>query len=302
MGQPIDCGRIIRAIDRLWDRGIALSDDTLFFLDSCLGITTAQDLADMLGTDDAPDRDMILEMILFPGENTRLNLEPLMGHQGLDPEQINDITRHLILDHGELTLIHPRTAGLIRMAVPPAHVTIYIDRLFLDRSVDPDIGDALAACFSQPDFLSCRALLRRRSPDLKNGKKAILLDFIRNAGDREGITGLLDLLLAILSDMPDAATPESCFLQRYFQEKKRLKTIRRFEEKRARYNMEYLMMSRYLVPHESVEQVLDRIGKLDILLFEILGISRLKAVEPAAYDLGAFDPKADVSRLRQILS
>jgi len=74
-----------------------LSSETLFFLDSTFGITSGLDLNDSLQDEEFPDRDMIIEMLLFPDQTSRLAIEPLLESAGLELTEELEITGFLRL-------------------------------------------------------------------------------------------------------------------------------------------------------------------------------------------------------------
>lgn len=294
---------IIQTLGQNWEKGLVLSPTTLSFLDSSFGMATATALGEALSDQEFPEREMILEMILFPEPDLRLALEPLLGPGGLGQKAEAEITRRLIHDHPVLRLIHPDQEAPLEVCVPPDQAATFVSRLFLTRTLDPEICEALEKCAAPMEALSFRILLRTLNNDFKKEKIRFMLRFIQSSRNLSSIfTQVFELFVRILGEAPDSGNYEDWFVQRREQEKNRLRSILRFEEKRDRYPMEYLMLSRYPIPHESLEVVSQRMEKLDLILNQILGVPPRPILQPVIRDLGTVNPKESLDRLFDILS
>ena len=83
MGQSLNCIDIARALGQILEKEVALPEDTLFFFESALGITTASELEHALHSEDFPDRETMYEMLLYPEHKTRIAIEPLLENDGI---------------------------------------------------------------------------------------------------------------------------------------------------------------------------------------------------------------------------
>lgn len=297
--------KISQKISRAWEKGIVLSDDTLFFLDSTFGITDLKQVENLFLHGDSPDRGTVLEMILFPEQEIRLDLESLIDLQGLSNRQVSFIVNYLADKRTRFKLIHPGQKTSVLITASLDQIEQFIARLFLDRPVDRDICRALETNCSMKTVMTCRTFLRCRNIRLCNRKSKFLIHFIFKCPQpyRE-FTDLFELTSLILTDAPEKGDLNTYFLERRRQEKMLIKRICEFEEKHRRYSMEYLMMSRYHIPTESIENVDQRITKMNLIIDDILGIEPPPASppDPCPADLGRFSKRKGLTRLFDILS
>ena len=294
---------IFQAIGQILKNGIILSRDALFFLDSSFGISTAPELEKVLGEEDFPEREMILEYLMFPDKEHLIALEPVIDLDGLTAETVAELARQLVQEHCCLTLFHPEYPDPLHIQISLDQMETFVSRLNLTRKMDPDIHYALEKFATASDALSFKILLRSKNYGFSDEKKQFILEFIEKSERHpHKFVQVFELCLDLLSQAPEPGNLVAFFLERQQREKNMLKRIRKFEEKLARYNMEYLMLSKYPIPPESVDTVAQRLEKLNIIIWDILGMIPRPDVDLPVQDLGYFDPRKDMGRLVQTLS
>ncbi|WP_256825621.1 hypothetical protein, partial [Pseudomonas juntendi] len=79
-------------------------------------------------------------------------------------------------------------------------------------------------------------------------------------------------LLSLVQDAPGDKRIEEYLLEERKRQVRLIQQIRDFERKLDQYGMEYLMMQRYPVPHESEACVVDTLRFLDTVIEEIMMI------------------------------
>lgn len=301
----IELEQILWKLLQTWKEELSLSGDVLFFLESVMGITSPVTLEHAVNDEEEQDRETILEMILFPGPLMRSALEPMLEPRGLTLSQIDFITQTLASNHPTLRMLHPGQTAPIVVQIPPDQVELFVSRLYLNKTLDPVICGALEKSFSTDIAMECRVMLRCHHAVFKGSNCQVLVDFIQKARDQKHqFTELFQFFLTIMSEAPVSGRIESYLLDRYNQEKKQLIEILKFEEKQARYSMDYLMMTGYQAPSDSLENVQTRLEKLDQIINDILCI--LPSIDtlphPHSIDLGRFDPKNGIKDLLKRLS
>ena len=293
---------VIQTIENYWDKGFLLHPTDLSFLDSGFGISTEKEFRNIFSSSDFSEQELILEYLLFPDQELRLSIEPLLDPAGLPREYQDAIVYQLADRYTGVKLIHPDGAGPVDVKVTFAQISQFVARLYLTRNIDCDICDALTRHGTWLEVLACRVLLRTRKFSFEKVKKQFLLKFLDQSWSRPAeFFKVFSLFLELLSRVPDGRDPAAGFIDIRHKEKIMLDHIREFEEKRARYNMEYLMLSKYPVPHESLETVFDRLELIDIIIEHIPGILPLTPPDPPVHDLGQFDKK-NMDALFRVLS
>ena len=132
--------------------------------------------------------------------------------------------------------------------------------MYLDRPIDRKLVATLNEYLSREKALSCRVILRCRNATYSVEKRDFLCSFIEKGRSHDDLfIALFTLVVSLLAEINDDASIEKYFLGRRRQLIKTLREIKEFEQKRDHYSMEYLMMQRYPVPHESDEQILNQL-------------------------------------------
>ncbi|MCP3898952.1 MAG: hypothetical protein GY707_04360 [Desulfobacteraceae bacterium] len=294
---------IIQSIVKIWKKGIVIKPDELSFFESSFGISTFKELRETLNNEDFPEREMMLEYLVFPDQEYSFSTELLLGPKGLSEEKAGQITTYLIQNHSMLKIYDPDKSVHFFIEISPGHIKSFISHIYLTRQIDPDIIKAFEKSVSATDALHARILLRRKNYQLHDAQKKFLVGFIQKSKNiTHDFLSIFELFFQILSQVPGSTDIESFFLDRQQQEKNMLIRIKKFEKKKERYNMEYLMLSRYTVPAESFETVFQRLEKLNVIIKDVLGIRSKQDFKPQVQYLGSFDPKKDIKKIIQTLS
>ena len=118
-------------------------------------------------------------------------------------------------------------------------------------------------------------------------------------GDK--ILDLFTLMVTLLAQRQENEGIEEYLLGRRRQLIKKLREIREFEQKRDHYSMEYLMMQRYPIPHESEEQVLDQLRMVTVITDVILGLPPDPSFQAELRNLGTYGCRTDISDIIRML-
>jgi hypothetical protein len=245
-------------------QGLFLSADTLFFLSSTYGITSAQELENSLGDRNLDDREVILELIFFPNRQLRLLIEPLLEKARFGTEDESKIAGLLHQLRTKARFIFPDNAPVVLDDIPPFILEHHVKRLYIANTPHPDICRALQTHLLGAVALSSMAALRCRQITLSDRKVRFLCAFIEKAAAQtDTFEAHFDLTVTLVDRISDYCSIADGLADHRKQLVCRLKRVREFEEKRDRYGMEYLLLSRYPVPTESQEGLREKIRMLD---------------------------------------
>lgn len=295
---------IIQIIEDTWQHGIIPGDDTLSFLDSTFGICRLADVCPVWDELDSSEHEMIMEMILFPEDDLRLQLEPFVGFNGISPEKIHRISKTLHDSYPAIQLLFPGEPESLNLELSFEQILLFVSRLFVDRSLDSVICNRLEKHRNQDEVMGCRLLMRKAGMAFSKEKQTLMIQLIERAQDiHPNFLKLFEMTLTILAQIPENQPLSKAFIAKRQEEKKLLDSIVEFEKKIERYNMEYLMMQRYPVPHDSYENTWERLRLLDIIITRILGIPLpMEPVGPQVRDLGRLDPNKDIDDILKLFS
>ncbi len=281
--------------------GLKVSPDTLFFAESTYGITE-KGLETAIKDSFFEERQLLINMLFFPTQKMREQLEPLLAGASLHGETLQYLAEELA---AEISEIHIQLPDDSRFSLAVSHEALnhFIEKLYMTRELDPAIAAVLDDQLPLEIASRLKVYMRCRNISFSEESRRFLQTFVSKAAHRtEDFEGLAELLLTLTTNVPPRmTTSEYLFEQREYQ-KQRLGDIEEFTKKTEQYGMEYLMMQNYPVPHESAEEVAELLQKYTIIIEEVLELQNPKERYLSRRDLGNFDTENDLQRLFKSLS
>ena len=287
---------------RLLNKGLVLCGDILFFAESTCGLSPGE-IEAALKDPRFEERDELLALIFTPDAAMRTALEPLLqAEPALSRAQVEALVSSMSPKVTALRLLVP---GLIRFDLPVERgdLDYLVSKLYLDRPIDRKLVATLNEYLSREKALSCRVILRCRNATYSVEKRDFLCSFIEKGRSHDDLfIHLFTLVVSLLAEINDDASIEKYFLGRRRQLIKTLREIKDFEQKRDHYSMEYLMMQRYPVPHESEEQILNQLFMVRTITEAILGLPPDPSFQADFRNLGTYGRRNDISNIIRVLS
>lgn len=291
-----------RAIGLVLEQGINVSEETLFFAESTYGITDKV-LVSVVGDDSFEGKEALNELIFTPQRAVRVMIEPILADAGLSGSAIADIAAALSARFATVDLIMPHSSIKYSVDIGREGIQLFLKKLYLERSLDAHIVAALNQTFSIDTVVWSRVMLRCRGDVFGNTKRAFLCRFItRSAAYESRFDKFLSITLMLLAEIEGEQPVEPYLLKRRRALLTTLKEIRLFAEKRDYYSMEYLMMQRFRVPHESEEEVCKQLSLLTMITDVILGLPPDPGGRIESEYLGSYDTDAGIDELIKTLS
>ena len=291
-----------RELLRLVEKGIVISTDVLFYAESTCGLMPA-DFETALRDPHFEERDELLALILTPDMQMRAALEPLLlpspACSAVELETLVDNLNSKI--EGFRLLIPGGTS--FNLPIEKSDIEYFVGKFYLDRALDPILVATLDELYPAEKVITCRLILRCRGDVYTDNQNDFLCRFIVKSGAYEDqIIDLFTLMVTILAQMPEHEAIEEYLLGRRRQLIKKIREIREFEQKKEHYSMEYLMMQRYPIPHESKEQILDQLQMVTMITDLILGLPPDPSYQAELRNLGIYGRRTDISDIIRTLS
>lgn len=281
---------------------ITVSEEILFFAESTCGLYP-EELESALKDPRFEEREALLALILTPDMAVRKAVETLLPTEpACTSTEIDVLVDNLA---HQIDALHLRLADRHRFALPVESDDLgyYVAKLYLDRSISQGLIEALNECFSPETVIACRLAIRFRGDAHSVEDTDFLRHFItKSQAYEELFVELFSLVLLLLAERGEAESIEEYFLSRRRQLIKTLREIKEFEQKRDHYSMEYLMMQRYRVPHESEEHTLGQLQILTIVTDAILGLPPDPSLQADFRNLGTYGRGTDMSDIIRVLS
>jgi len=292
---------IAETLSKILENGLSVSADTLHFAESTYGISGAE-LASTLRDEGFEDRDILVNLLLFPTREMRLRLEPLLAGRLLAGGDLKIIGDQVFENVRFVSFDLPDDSVFV-LDVREEAVHHLVKKYYMDRQFDPIIVSALDTYLPEDQNVCVKVFLRCSNFSFSGmNRRFLCLALEKSAGQSKIDADVIELLFTTAAQVPQQKTiVEYLFEQREYQTKL-LNDIREFEKKSNQYGMEYLMMQNYPVPHESEENVSQLLRKFTIIIDDLLILRNPKDDYISRQDLGSFGTDNDLDRLFRSLS
>lgn len=296
-----DADILARKLTTVLQQGIDLPESTLFFAESTYGLKPSE-LVKTLRDESFEEREVLLSLVLSPGYGMRRAIEPLLAEPDVPVGSLAQLSAAVSRRIRSLTFRLPGGDALV-LDVGREEISALIDKLYLHRPIASSLDAALRRRFSPDTIIDARLVLRCRGDTFSSIELDFLVHFIACCGSFEAtFIELFSLLLTLVAEVGEGDSVEHHLRKRRRDVVETIRKIRIFEQKRERYSMEYLMMQRYPVPHESEDEMLEQLGLLSTIIETILGLPPEPMLRLDHQELGRYRSAADIEQLINDLS
>jgi len=236
------------AIIDILEKGLPQDAAVVHFIRSTYGELPPRELAALIADPNDAQADSLRELLLFPGPDTALALEPAMEQACLSV----DATARLA---DALAENPPRAAAAMpdgtRLPLPlsPEHIRRFVGRLAPQRSLPEQLRQILAARFPS-DALALAVIARQSGPEWTPGAAAFFQTLLAKLPpETSGAADTLRFVLRFLADTPPGTPPLPALSARYSQLLAQLRRAKQQDEGLAKSNYETLMMAGARLPY-----------------------------------------------------
>jgi len=289
-------------IEELLKIGLAVPEETLFFAESTYGVqpdTIATSLADK----EFEGQETLLGLLFFPDFPIRLAVEPYLIDHSFSTEDVRTLAEDLNKTISSIRFVLPDGDNGFYWPVEQGNIQLFIGKLYIDRNINATLSALLLKGFPVETALTARIIMRCRGDSLGPEKLAFLTEFVQKSGAFSDHFGeLFEFCLSLIAETAEDGLLPAYFLKRKQDMIKTIRDIREFEQKHEQYSMEYLMMQRYPVPHDSEDEVWRQLKMLTIITDNIFGFKQDPSILSDYQNLGIFNPQADMEKIIRSLS
>lgn len=246
-----------------------MESETIHFLESGLGLSTAEEIERLFLSDEAADSG-IVELILSPSQGFRLKIEPHIPLSGITTHDNDQVTGYVQKEISSMHLDFPGYTLSLNYPLTKRDIRYFIDRLYLTRDINPLFSGTDST--GETGLLLEFRVMSRRACYESSGERAGFLNglvssIILDAGAAPAIKrDAFALVLRLFTEhQEDVDTAALLYEERLFLEKG-VADHERFDKALSRYSMDILMSQRAAPPAGSIIELKKNIRTIDYII------------------------------------
>lgn len=265
------CRELAENIAGLLRQGISLRDADLHFLESTLGISTSEELETVLRSEESEDRENLLDLIVFPGREAKLQLEEVIRKHEYgagDAEEVAQRVTRLLPS----IRVHLEPSGKgVACGLPVETVAQYVRRLRICKSLDPELARRIDELLPREEGLSARVALRAARIAWNGAKLDFLNRFLSEFASRQ--SDFREYLQAAIGFLEESGPGSDLFQQladKRLYLKRTLEKAEFQEEQLKKQNVETLIMQRVnilCINQAEVQRAMDILDDIGLAVF-----------------------------------
>jgi hypothetical protein len=264
--------QLAREIIAWFARGIHPEPDVRHYIDTTFAFPTRQELASILNDADNCERDTLLELIFFPGQNIQVLLEDLIEQSHFQPNDQEKILDLLMGEKAEVSLYHPQGEPPICFALPEEAARQFIARLNIHKQFDWRVLEAIRKNLPLDWQVPARVMIRNARFDCRGGRAVFLETFMRTIPPMtDDFFGHLEFVLDFLAAGPVDDPLKEALARRKQQHQKNILKAEHFERQRRNRNVETMIMQGIRIPHVDPKDDMQKIAMIDTIAIALYG-------------------------------
>ena len=292
--------RIEEEIRSRFSAGIELEPETIHFIESTFGAASFEVLSELLNAA-GEDHEVLVDLLFSPDQALCCRVEYHLSPEGLLPGQRSRLASRL---HRDPLVTRIRGGeGPIRVCLPDDLVEGFLDRLCLDRPLDPALVAAADELCGEAAALQVRFRLRQAGlSGTEEEKKGLVGLLSARRPDQELFWPLLETLIGFLQDLSPGRDLFNAMADR---KQARLRHLRLASDRirtLERHNIETILIGGERMPHVDVDALVGEVARIDDLGLILYGRPIPAATEGHSLDLGEVTGREDLDRLMRFFS
>ncbi|MGD8962585.1 MAG: hypothetical protein PVH43_08725, partial [Desulfobacterales bacterium] len=270
-----------KIIDILQD-GLRINADTQHYIDSTFSHPNIEALDALLQDKSSCEADSLMELLFFPDESVQLQLEDLLEDTHLQPKDEQAIQRRICNQPFQTRFRFHDGRGTLKMKVTPAHVSAFVERLNLTRSLDPKIAAAISRHVAPALQTRCKVRFRNARPISAPQKILFLQAFFKKMEtESDAFFQYLDFILGFLFELDDQADIYQglmTYKKIYFQG---LQKAVKLEKQLTKHNVETLLLGGTRLANMDKAEARQKIQMIDRISLAVFGKTDFFSLMPA---------------------
>lgn len=192
------CRILQEKILEIFNLGLPLSSATIHYLESTFGISDIRGLREILEQGDHADTETLMELLLFPDTEQRLQLEPVLQEHRYQVDDLPLIAAGIVQKNPEVQLWHQGLKLNIRLS--PETTRQYVARLGIHKHLDNNTHQIICTTCSKPNRQKILVRLRAAPVTLQECAVSFFQQFLTRYGQTQRFWEYFDLVLGLLQE------------------------------------------------------------------------------------------------------
>jgi hypothetical protein len=290
--------QIADKIMEILQRGLAINADSQHYIDSTFSNPSIEALDKVLQDESSCETDSLMELLFYPDEAVQVQLEDLLEDAQLQPEDEKAILAQVCRQSFQTRFRFRDGRGTLKMAVRPANVNAFIQRLNLSRSLDPKIKAAIDRHVAHALQTRCKVRFRNSQPVTAPDKILFLQSFFDKIKlDDAAFFEYLDFILSFLSDLrneTDIFKALMIYKKIYFQG---LQKAAKLEKQLKKHNVETLLLGGTRLAHMDKADARKKIQMIDRISLAVFAKTDFFDLMPADGQSITLEGTEDINKL-----
>lgn len=225
------------------DKGMALSDDVLHYIDSTFFNPSIKELQAILQDDSNCEKDSLIELLFFPDESMQIQLENVLEEHNFLKEDEEEISNYLCRKPLRVYFHLPGNRGSLHIEISKAYARQLIKRLHISKQLNRQIVAAIDNHARAKLKKQFKVKLRNSRLIPTDNKIAFLSGFFEKFNiESSDVFEHLDFVLSFLEEIKEDADIFKALMAKKKFYLRHLKRTEKFEDQLQRTNMETLML------------------------------------------------------------
>ena len=266
------CEQLAEQIQACLTKGIHPEPEVRHYIDSTFAHPTRHELEIILNDPENCERDALLELIYFPGQDIQILLENVIEEGHFEPDEEEVVFGMLVGKKSVAALYYPEGGPPVRLAPPDHAVRQFIARLNIHKQLDRDLLAAIHQNLPTDQQVPAKVMIRNARFACQGSKAAFLKAFVLNMPSLlDNFSEYLEFVLHFLATNPGGKGLKESLAHRKQHHHKNILKSELFESQRQNRNVETMILQGMRIPHFDPQDDMRKIAMIDTISLALYG-------------------------------
>jgi len=264
--------KLFQSLRKNLREGICLDKNVIDYIYATFSNSDPESILEIISDEFDVERDALLELIFYPGMSLQLQVEEIIERERFHPADEKKLQHLLLPEAEEVPVFFPRERKPIVVAMSPALVESFVQRLNITRQTDKRVTEAVDRYVPADLRTVFKVKMRNAAGNYsENGIHFLCVFLERFVGDTNRLLSCFDLILEILGERKGGTDIYQNLMNRKWVYHQALWKAEKYEKKLKESSMEVLMMRGVRAPFVCRDDMHRRIGLIDTVGRTVFG-------------------------------